>query len=526
MLSLFAGFGGTAQAVGDVALSVETDVTELTGGSSVNFTAAVTNNTEEILTNYSVMLGGNVKYDSGGATLAVGDTNSGITFSLDVTEEMLDSPITFTVYYTTATLTEPAKGGSDSVTIAKKELVTELRASGKVNQKIVKADDVITFTFKLENLGETTLENIVVKADALKSGALNSTPKTLAPGETGEVKYDYTVSVTPLTIKPYIEYSANGVAQENYALDTIKLTTEERNVKTSFTASNSTPEPNEEVTFTLTLKNEGTVPYKNLTVTYGGKDMGFSSSTLNPGEEKSEEYTMSFTVSTEVQFLITLVDHEGETVPLYTKTVSILLPVDPQVLQNSVRLTLSPDVTQLSSAGTITFTGLISNDSEYNLSDVSLTEETLGSIPGVPDTLPANTPRNISFTVDISETTTYNFVLTVHDRDGNPYQITADPITIKVLNAATPSPTYDSAADVTGEEITLNGNNHVDKLSIFAILAIVLVVLILGVGVTLLILWRKGRRPKGVSKGKRPAARTSIKKKPRSTKSYRDRNNF
>ena len=130
------------------------------------------------------------------------------------------------------------------------------------------------------------------------------------------------------------------------------------------------PDPDEEVTFTLTLKNEGTVPYTHLSVTYGGEDMGFASTKLNPGEEKSHSYTMSFTTSTEVQFYITLRDHEGEDVSISSNTISILLPVDPDVLQSSVQLTMSPDVSQLSSPGTITFTGLISNDSEYILSDV------------------------------------------------------------------------------------------------------------------------------------------------------------
>ena len=528
MVGILTGFGMPAKADGDVTLSVTPEVTELTEPGVVNFTAAVTNSTTETLTSYAVMQGGHVKYDSAGATLVADDTNDSITFSVDVTEGMLDNPITFTVKYTTATL-PLTEGGSDTVTIAKKELVTALNASYTSSQTIVNAGDIITFTFNLENLGETTLSNIVIKADALASGALNNEPFTLEPGETKSFSYEHTVS-TIVTISPYIEYASNGVDQPDYELDVTELTSEERNVKVEFTVDNRNPEPGEEVTFTLTLRNEGTVPYTHLTVTYGGQDIGFSSTTLNPGEEKSQSYSMPFTVSTDVQFFISLVDHEGEIVPLSTGIISIQLPVDPDVLQNSVKLTLAPDVSQLSSAGTITFTGLISNNSEYILSDVSLTEDTLGSIPGIPDTIPANTPRNINFTADINETTTYNFVLTVHDRNGDTYKIQADPITVTVISAATSAPTYDDAADVTGEEITLDGDNHVDTLGIFAILAIVLVVLILGVGVALLILWRKGRRPKSgtarKSFGKRPTAKSSMKKKPRNPKSYRDRNNF
>ena len=69
MLGIMAGFGMPAKADGDVTLTVTPEVTELTEPGTVNFTAAVTNSTTETLTSYAVMQGGNVKYDSGGATL-------------------------------------------------------------------------------------------------------------------------------------------------------------------------------------------------------------------------------------------------------------------------------------------------------------------------------------------------------------------------------------------------------------------------------------------------------------------------
>ncbi len=526
MLTVFFGMGGVVQATGDVTLSVESSVDELTTGGSVSFTAEIYNDTEEILTGYSVNYG-DKKLKGSSNSLASGDVAT-LSFKMDVTDAMLDQPITFSVKYTTATIPEATVGGSDSVTIAKKELVTDLRASCSVSQTIVNAGDVIKFTYKLENLGETTLSNILLKAEGIGSSALNKDALTLKPGKSTEFTYEHTVK-TVTTITPYIEYAADGVAQEEKSLEPIELTSEERKVEPVLSVDNPNPEPGETVTFTLTITNEGTVPYTNLTVAYGGQDIGFSSSRLNPGDEKSETYEMTFATSTDVKFQVTLKDHEGETVSVGSNTVSIELPVDPDALQQKLDLVIAPDVSQLTAAGTINFSGYIANNSDYILSSVTLSESTLGNIPGVSDTMEAGSRTNLTFSADISETTTYNFVLTVHDRNGDEYTVTADPITVTVASVVVATPGYDDAAVVDEEELTLEPNSGgVGKLGTFAIIAIVLVILILGVGVTLLVLWRKGKRPKKrsavpVRKGVPAMSKTKNTKGP---KNYRDRNNF
>ena len=523
MLTVFFGMGGVVQATGDVTISVDTTVDELTTGGSVSFSADIYNGTDEILTGYSVN-SGEQKLKGSGDPLAPGDATT-LSFNMDVTDAMLGQPITFTVKYTTDTILEATAGGSDSVTIAKKELVTDLRATCTVDQKIVNAGDVITFTYNLENLGETTLSNILLKASELSSDTLNKDPLTLEPGKSTEFTYDHTVKKVT-TINPYIEYAADGVAQAKKTLDAIELTSEERKVEPVLTVDNKNPEAGEAVTFTLTISNLGTVPYTNMSVTYGAQDMGFVTSKLNPGDVKSDTYEMTFTTSTEVRFYVTLRDHEGETVSVGSNTISIELPVDSDALEQKLDLVITPDVSQLTAAGTVNFTGYIANNSEYILSDISVTEPTLGTIPGVSDTMEAGDRRNLTFSADISETTTYNFLLTVHDRNGDEYTVAIDPITITIAGAVVETPGYDDAANVEGEELTLEPNSGgVGKLGIFAILAIVLVVLILGVGVTLLVLWKKGKKPQKrsaipVKKGV-PAM-----KKTKGPKNYRDRNNF
>lgn len=517
ILTAVMGLGSVALADG-VTLTLDPNSVEASAGETISIDASVYNGSGTLISPefYIAQDGTRLHTFEGG--LGIEDQAS-TSFNFTITQAMIDSgSATFNVYNAGDTLI-----GSANLSIDEYVPVTDLHATCKADQTIVNAGDIITFTYELENLGETTLSNIVLKAEGLGSGALNNEPLTLAPGETTKFTYDHTVTAIT-TIKPYIEYAADGVPQERKNLDPIELTSEERLVEPMLSVNNPNPEPGEEVTFTLTIKNEGTVPYTDLTVTYGAKNMGFSTSRLNPGDEPSEEYTMSFTESTDVQFLITLEDHEGETVSVNSNTVKIQLPVDPQALQEKISLVITPDVSQLTSAGTVNFTGYIANNSEYMLSDVSVTEPTLGNIPGVSDVMDANSRRNLNFSADIAETTTYHFLLTVHDRNGDEYTVEADPITVTIASAAVTTPGYDDAADVDGEELTLEPNSgSVGKLGVFAILAIVLVVLILGVGVALLVLWKKGQRPKKrpVSPGRKTK---SVKRPP--PRNYRDRNNF
>ncbi len=531
LLSVVFSFGSVALAA-DVDLSVETDVTEMTQGGSVEFTATVVNNSGELLTSYAVLNGGHVCYDFDGAPLAAGGVKE-VTFDLDVTDSMLGNPINFVVKYTTATLPQ-TEGGTDSVTIDKKVLSIKIAGSRTIPHTNVDAGDTVTIKFTVENQGEATLDDIVVKAPNLNSGQALNTAFSLSASQSHTFEYKHKVTAA-MTIEPKISYTSGGAAQPEYALDPIEITLTSRKVVPVLTVNNKNPEAGEDVTFTLKVKNEGNVPYTDVKVTMNGEEKDFSTSKLDPNKEYEEDYTMSFEVSTEVKFTITLKDHYGEMKSVSSNTIMIELPVDPNSLNAKLKLVMNVDRPQLTSAGTINFSGYISNASEYSLTDISVDEESLGNVFSASSMAPG-AKENINWTADINDTTSYQFVLTVKDRDGKAYTINAEPITVTINSTVEPTE-FEDAAEVTpmpsGFELT-DTKGAFGSLGIWAIIAIVLVVLIIGVGIALIVLWKKGQAPKKTSAAKMSSKRkpsggykkSSKKRKSPGSKNYRDRNNF
>jgi len=332
-----------------------------------------------------------------------------------------------------------------------------------------------------------------------------------------------------------VNYTYDGVKQPAIALEPVTLTIEERHVVPTLTVDNQYPDANENVTFTLKVENTGNVPYTKMTVYMNGEEVDFPASKLNPGDSYSEDYETSFLVSTDVSFKVTLVDHTNQTVSVNSNTISIQLPVDSEALQEKLDFNMTVDRPALTSESTITFSGNITNSSEFLLSDISVDEATLGNVYTA-DELMAASSKKLEFSTDINETTTYNFVLTVKDRDGKEYTLAADPITVTVSSVAIEDDEteFDDAADVAspGQELTID-SNKVGSLGVLGIISIILIVLIIGVGVVLIVLWRKGAssapartsgpsKPRGSVKNAVTKNRTA--KKP--AKNYRDRNNF
>ncbi len=334
-----------------------------------------------------------------------------------------------------------------------------------------------------------------------------------------------------IIVNPVVTYSSGGEEQPPIVLAPIELKLESRDVETLLIVDNKTPGPNEEVTFTLRITNNGNVRYTNMKVTMNGEPVEFPANNLNPGNDYTEQYTRSYTVSTDVVFKVSLKDHNGLTVSTSSNTISILLPVDEADLLSKLRFTMSVDRPRLTSVGTINFTGTVTNASVYQLTDISVDEETLGNVFSATE-LAASATKQLVFTADINETTTYNFVLTAKDRNGKVYIINAEPIEVTVSSVAPTATPFENAADIDGEGnvLTINdGSTGVGPLEPLGIVAIVLLALIVVVGLALLVLWRRGKSSPGSSPGRSPAPRkkpTARKPVKKPSRNYRDRNNF
>ncbi len=529
----FIGFGTVALAA-DVDFDVVSNVTELLVAGNVEFTATVVNNTSSTIypTEISYTCNGQSFSEAYDAPILSGD-QAQIVFTRLVTEEMIGKQFSFS-FKSDA----PGPSPTDTLTITRKVATIKLAASGTSNKTLVAMDEIITFSFALENQGEATITDIVVKAPELNSGKALRTAFSLEPTQGYTVVYKHTM-VKEIIVNPVVTYKVNGVAQPTIVLAPIELKLESRSVEIELSVDNKTPNFGEEVTFTLRIANSGNVKYTNLKLTMNGEEVVFPAGTLNPGNSYTEVYKRSYTVSTDVSFTVSLKDHKGATVSATSNTISILLPVDEADLQAKLRFSMNVDRPHITTAGTVTFTGTITNASVENLTDISIDEESLGNVFSATE-LAASATKKIEFTADINETTTYNFVLSVKDRNGKVFLVSAEPIEVTISSVApTPTP-FDDAAEIDDEENVLTINDGKGgSLGPLGVVAIVLAALILTVGIALMVMWKRGKSsprsaPGGSSgrssaSGRKPAARRPIggrkpAKKP--TRSYRDRNHF
>ena len=521
--ALLVGLPRVAKAEG-VVFTVAPEKTEMASGGDVEFNFSITNNTGEALQDCEIYYG-TTKVAENIGNIPPENTKAHKS-KMNVSTEMLGQTLTFSL----------VSGGNQIATastkINKKTLSVKLDVGVKADKTIADAGDTVTFTFTLENNGEADITGIAVKDTV--SGKTLKDKFDLARGKSYSFTHKVTMTTGDITVTPKITFTANGAEQPAITKDPIVVKLSIRDVKMSVTVDNSRPQPGEEVTFTLSLTNNGNVSYSKLKVSIAGEPVEFPSSTLKPGETFTQTYKRSFQASTAVIFSVTMVDQNGEQRAL-DKTVDIQLPVDPSIVKEKLKLVMNVDRPQLTSAGVVNFTGYISNATEYEFINVQVNEASLGNVFST-SALAASGQLSIEYSANINETTTYNFVLTATDLDGNTYTINAEPITVTV-KSVTPTPTnFEEAADITEEPVEDTGGSF-NASKFFLILAIVLVVLILCVGAALLILWKKGgksggrpgsrpspaprKKPSAASYGRGPASR-----KPGGSKSYRDRNSF
>lgn len=505
LLTAVFSFGSVAFAS---SLVVTPNPTSMVSGGDVMFHYSVTNDS-------GAVLGGQIMY--GSTPVADVSAADGMSVEGDFTMNVSDSMLGQTLTFTLGSLQATAK-------VDKKVLTTQIAATPSVPRTLYGEGDAVKFEFKIENQGETTLNDIVISAPELESGKALNTGFSLAPGASETKKYSYTMA-KDITVNPVINFTVDGVAQAAYVMTPVTLTLESRNVKAVLAADNAKPAAGDEVTFTLTLNNGGNVPYKDITVLANGEEQDFPS-TLDAGGTSSGTFKLSFLTSTEVSCSISLKDHTGTVKQINSNSLSIELPVDATTVDSKLTFTMNVDRPQLTSAGTVNFTGLITNGTDYELTNIKVDEATLGNVFSA-NSLAAGGTASVPYSVDVNETATYTFVLTATDKDGNTYTKTADPIAVTIQSAsAEPTPGFDDAADV-AETLAPDGNLGLGSIGTLGIIAIVLVVLIIGVGVALFVLWKKGqitKKPTTPPGRKRPVL--SKGKKPGPQKSYRDRNNF
>ncbi len=542
VISIFSGYPKVAKAAG-VEVKITPGSVAMTAAGDTTLQVTVSNNTDTEIAEGAVLKREANGHQCGTAfgKIVPGD-HGDMSFGITVTDAMFGTQETFQLYQ--ADGVTKIDGASAKVSFVLNQTVS-LGATFEVSpSELVAEGDKIKLIVKVENKGNVSLKNIAVKLDGKM---IHESEFTLAPLETKTVEYIYTVSKAAL-LAPVVYYKVNGTGdtQKYDQITPIQLVIESRKVDMTLTADPTNPQAGQDVTLKVAVTNNGNVPYKNLKAYINGELVDFPSSTLAPGKTYNTTYTRSYTASMEVVFLLTLEDNKGETVNV-DESVLIELPVDDSEIASKLKMNMEVDRPTLTSGGTVTFTGNIVNGTNYTLKNLVVTETSQNKEVYSAALLESYMSTSFLYTIDVSETGTYSFQLTVQDTAGATHTITSEPITVTITSAALPSSSASGSAEVSPTDGT--GESKSSGLKAIVIIAIILVVLIIGVGVALLLLWKAQKSGGVISRGsatktgvpkagasktgasnsgvpkKKPSVGPMKRKKPVS-RGYRDRNNF
>jgi hypothetical protein len=459
--------------------------------------------------------------------------------SVSVAEsEIGDSKLVFTANY------ELTDGSSGKVNVAKTVLkmapVKSLSYSYKVDRKYTEFGNKIGFVFTIKNTGSKTLSDLKIRDDNLNGGSWLAGGITIEPGETRVITYNHTMSKN-ITVQPLLRYNAGGTTyNENFSSTNLELVVDD--VEVTVTADKTNAVAGEEVSFTVRIKNNGSVYLRKLTLyNHNNEVVKLKGDVLRKGDAVSVITTAVFKESDSVQFDITAEDAYGS---IYSHA-SNIIEIDVPINFNPEDLTISakPEFTTLAEPGLATFNVLLTNKSDYGLYDIKIVDTKTG------DELKTIThlekgERLLRVKTQVDESRNVSFRVEALDAAGNMHTVdtTNEPIVMTVISSQTtkaPEETIEPEPTPEPEPQTL-----IEKMSTWVIALIIIGVLILFVIISLsaLVAKEKGRQKRGASTPtpkketiksssvpkKRPGAPKKKKYKKRSNirVSYRDKNNF
>ncbi|MDJ1156192.1 SpaA isopeptide-forming pilin-related protein, partial [Macrococcus caseolyticus] len=276
-----------------ISLDKSSDLTEVSKeGDIVNYTFKVTNTGNSTLTNIKLsdeMLGGAI--DLPDTVLLPGQST---TVTKQYTVKQLDIDNLKIVNTATVTATPPIGVEPPSATDNNEVKVVsnpniDIKKSASVS--VYKLNDTITYTFKITNTGNVTLNN--VKANDLSLGkGIKLEKTTLAPGESTTATFDYIVTQKDMDMGNINNVAVTeGTPPGNLTPPTDRdEITLKANQQTSITLDKSTQatglKAGDEVTYDFKVTNTGTVTLKDVELTDPMFKDGVTlkETTLAPGE--------------------------------------------------------------------------------------------------------------------------------------------------------------------------------------------------------------------------------------------------
>ncbi|MBE5781550.1 MAG: DUF11 domain-containing protein [Clostridiales bacterium] len=478
MLLVFTGVSipEAAKAAGNITVEVTANPGELTGAGSTNVTFAVTGNVG--VENVRILTGPGIT-----SPVVIGDIEAGTTrehtLTVSLSADQLGTPLSYSISYEVA--------GSESyqacsVTVKKKGGNPKLNLTVTSDNKAVEPGGKVTFTYTLQNGGDTLLENITLKDTAVVSGNI-AEGLTLNPGQNQQ--YTKTVTIDKdVTSAATASYTAQG---QNGTATATPITISASTAALTITAKADKSEVNQgdEVTFTITVKNTSAVTINDILV----KD--------DAGNEIRKNLSLNPNASTNISHKITVGDNHAyiftaDYVSAGNPTTATSEEV-PVTISGSTMFSINVEnlTTDLQIPGTVELKFTLVNDGLRPLKNVVIKEEALGDIETIAE-LPIGT-KEVTKTITVETAANLVFTATGTDENGTSYSATSAPIVIAL-----------PGEDAPGIDAPNGGG---DGLGTFFKVLIIIVILIVVAAIALVVLMiidKKKRAQRTPPRGGRP----------------------
>ncbi len=466
----------TAGAEGSVQLSVSVSPGELVEGGDVTVYVSVTNATSSDINDCMLIIdGSDVKEYS---SLAPGQTAE-YTGSYTVSTSKLSSavPVQFTY-----------SGGSvkSSFTINKKSANVKVGTIVKVDSTTVTKGSKSTFSFAIENQGDAKMENVKLVAPPLNGGKPLADAFNLSEGKVNMITYSEVLEEDS-KITPQITFTVAGKEYQK-TMDPVSVTVQDPDVKVEIKLKDpdTVIQPDKEFPVSIYIENTGNSDFKTIELFDNNEErVAIDKTSLSSGEFLSAEKNIKLSESKDIAFTLKATDSSGNSFTFNSNVLRVEVgAANPDDYTNLLVLKIEPKSDNLEKEGPAEFTVTIENKSEVELTELVVSEESLGEIQTYPSIEAGGTLSFDLKTVDdVTKETVFKFVLTAKDSDGKDITVEAEPVTI-----------------------TIGGGG----IGALGIILIILAVLAVAAGVTVFILYKQEKIGKGANKNATSAKRPPV----------------
>ncbi|MEL7609914.1 MAG: hypothetical protein AAGU74_10440 [Bacillota bacterium] len=409
--------------------TIGTEPAQLEQAGTVTLNITVTNDGSAPMEN--IFIGGpGVAYSADGKVVQPGESLYFPLKGLQISKDQIGKELVYTVTWQE---NGELKSRDLSTTVLLGNQVA-LEAKRTADKTQAPTGGIIKLTYTLKNTGSVPIKNISITDKEVLRGKKIASDITLEGGAQKEIVYEYTMGEKTIVSKPVITYTTDQSTEEKtYSIPELSLGMVNAKLVWEVTKGATTEQGTE---FTILVTNNGNQTVKSIQVIDElGNKVNESVFALAIGEKKTLKYSVAADQKRDVVFSISGVDATGEQYSDKSQVYPVRSYIDPNLMDLSIATEV---VSPLNSAGSISLRFTLNNAGSVTMTEVVLSEETLGELarldaidPGtqiVEKTLNVGSPRQMVFT------------LSALDPSGNPHEY------IVKLNALLPS----AAPSVTG----------------------------------------------------------------------------